>query len=137
MTIHFHLQITGVLLILLGLGNVFVPRYFAWKHDLAPLPLFTRQVFWVHMFFIILIVELFGFGTLLYAGPLLEPGPLSRAMLAGMDLFWGCRLLCQFFVYEKALWRGNALYTRVHYGISLLWVYFVSTYSAALWSVRG
>ena len=135
MTLHLHLQITGVLLILLGIGNIFLPRYFGWRRDLAPLPLFTRRVFWVHMFFIILILELFGLVTLLCAGPLLQPGPLSRAVLAGIDLFWTCRLLFQFFVYEPALWRGNPLYTRVHYGISLLWIYLVSTYTAALWSV--
>jgi hypothetical protein len=135
MTLHLHLQITGVLLILLGIGNIFLPRYFGWRRDLAPLPLFTRRVFWVHMFFIVLILELFGLVTLLCAGPLLQPGPLSRAVLAGIDLFWTCRLLFQFFVYEPELWRGNPLYTRVHYAISLLWIYLVSTYTAALWSV--
>jgi hypothetical protein len=135
MTLHLHLQIVGVLLILLGALNVLLPRYFGWKRDLAALPLFTRRVFWVHCFFIILILEIFGVGTLLCAGALLEPGPLSRAVLAGMDLFWGCRLLFQFFVFESELWRGNALFTRIHYAMALLWTYFVSTYTAALWSV--
>jgi hypothetical protein len=131
MTLHTHLQIVGVLLLLLGAFNIPVARYFNWKRDLAPLPLFTRQVFWVHGFFIVLILELFGVFTLLCAGALLEPGPLSRAILAGMAIFWCVRLLFQFFVYESALWRGNRLFTGIHYGMALLWAYFVTTYTAA------
>jgi len=114
-----------------------VPHYFNWKRDLAPLPLFTRQVFWVHGIFIIVILELFGLCTLLYAGELLEPGPLSRAILAGMAIFWGLRLVFQFFVYDSALWRGNRLYTRVHYGMALLWAYLATTYTAAWARVLG
>ena len=134
MRIETHLQIAGVLLILLGVANVFVPRYFDWKRDMAAVPLFTRQVFWVHLIFLVLTLELFGLATLLCAGALVEPGPLSRAMLAGMATFWWVRLLFQFFVYKSELWRGNRLYTRVHYGISVLWVYLAGTYTAALWT---
>jgi hypothetical protein len=137
MTLQLDLQIAGVLLLFLAAANCFLPRYFQWKRDLAPLPLFTRRVFWVHDIFIILILVMFGALTLLYAGPLLDPGPLSRAVLAGMAIFWWCRLLFQFFVYESAIWRGNRLYTLVHYAITLLWIYLAGTYSAALWTVRG
>jgi hypothetical protein len=137
MNIQIHLQIVGVLLILLGGLNVVLPRYFEWRQDLFAVSLFTRRVFWVHLAFLVLTLELFGWGTLLCAGPLLEPGPLSRAMLAGMAIFWWMRLYCQFFVYENEIWRGNPFRTRVHYGISVFWVYLAGTYTAALWTVRS
>jgi len=135
MTLHLLLQIAGVLLVLLAVFNIYVPRYFDWKRDLTPVPLFTRQVFWVHGIFIILILAMFGALTLFCAGPLLDPGPLSRAVLAGMAIFWWCRFGFQFFVYESALWRGNRLYSGVHYAMALLWMYLAGTYSAALWAV--
>ena len=97
MTIEMHLRIVGVLLILLGGANVLVPRHFNWKRDLMAAPLLTRQVFWVHLAFLVLTLELFGWATFLCASALLEPGPLSRAMLAGMAIFWWVRLLFQFF----------------------------------------
>jgi hypothetical protein len=137
MTIQTHLQIVGVLLILLGGANVLLPRYFDWKRDLMAAPLFTRRVFWVHLAFLVLTLELFGWATLVNAGALLEPGPLSRAMLAGMALFWWVRFLFQFFVYESELWRGDRFRTRVHYGISVFWLYLAGTYSLALWRVWG
>jgi hypothetical protein len=137
MTIQTHLQIVGVLLILLGVANVFLPRYFDWKRDMTAVPLFTRRVFWVHLAFLVITLELFGWATLLNAGPLLDPGPLSRTMLAGMAIFWWIRLLFQFFVYESELWRGDRFRTRVHYAISVFWMYLAGTYTAALWRVWG
>ena len=135
MTIQTHLQIVGVMLILLGAANVFIPRYFDWKRDMMAVPLFTRRVFWVHLAFLVLTLELFGWTTLVCSSALLEPGLLSRAMLAGMAIFWWARLGFQFLVYEPELWRGNRFRTRIHYGISLFWMYLAGTYTAALWQV--
>jgi hypothetical protein len=137
MTIQTHLQIVGASLILLGAANVFLPRHFNWKRDLTAVPLFTRRVFWVHLAFLVITLELFGWSTLLNAHALLEPGPLSRTMLAGMAIFWWIRLFFQFFVYEPELWRGDRFRTRIHYGISVFWMYLAGTYTAALWTIRG
>jgi hypothetical protein len=135
MNIQTHLQIVGVLLILLGGANVLLPRHFDWKRELLAVPLLTRRVFWVHLAFLVLTLELFGWATLLCAGPLLARGPLSRAMLAGMAIFWWMRLLFQFFVYETKLWRGNRLRTRIHYAAATFWMYLAGVYTAALWMV--
>jgi hypothetical protein len=58
-------------------------------------------------------------------------------MLAGMAIFWWIRLFFQFFVYEPELWRGDRFRTRIHYGISVFWMYLAGTYTAALWTIRG
>jgi hypothetical protein len=76
--------------------------------------IFTRRIFFVHTFFIGLGVALAGAGSFLYADTLLRPGVLSRALLAGMTLFWLCRLLAQFFAYDSALWRGDRFRTFMH-----------------------
>jgi hypothetical protein len=135
MTIQTHLRIVGVLLIFLGALNILLPRHFNWKHDMLSVPMFTRQVFWAHLVFLVLTLELFGWATLLNAGALLEPGPLSRTMLTGMAIFWWMRLFFQFFVYDSKLWRGNRFRTRVHYGFSMFWIYLAGTYTAALWKI--
>jgi hypothetical protein len=130
--LRLHLEIAGVLILGLAVLNVFVGRYFGWRRELAPLPLLTRRVFWVHSMFIILVLALFGLCSLCCAGTLLEPAPLSRAVLAGMACFWLVRLLFQFVVYEPAIWRGNRFYTAMHYCFALLWTYLATTYSVAL-----
>jgi hypothetical protein len=132
MNLRLQLEIAGALLIALGLGHAFFDRYFGWKGELARVSLLTRQVFQVHTFFIGLLLVLFGACSLFYADALLEPVPLSRALLAGMALFWLCRLACQWFFYDPALWRGSRFRTAMHVLFSMFWIYLVLTYGGAL-----
>ena len=135
MTLALHIRIVGTLLLLLGASHVLFNRYFGWEQELASVSLFTRRVFFVHNFFIGLGVFLGGVGSLLYAGPLLRPETLSRGILAAMTLFWFCRLLTQFFVYESAIWRGDRFRTGMHIAFGLLWCYVIATYRLALHAV--
>src|SRR5262245_44685652 len=123
--IRTHLQIVGVLLLLLGSAHSVIPRYFGWKRELASVSLLTRQVFMVHHFFIGLLVAMLGLLSLLYADDLIQPTPLSRAVLIGILVFWLIRLVFQFAVYDPAIWRGQPLYTRMHVLFSVLWSYVV------------
>jgi hypothetical protein len=132
MTLAIHLQIVGTLLVLLGVSHVFFNRFFGWEKELAEVSLLTRRVFFVHHFFIALVVVLGGVGSLLYANALLRPSELSRAVLAGMALFWLCRLLLQFFGYDSAIWRGDRFRTCMHVACSALWCYVTATYGLAL-----
>ena len=136
MTLFFHLRIVGALLLLLGMSHAFFNRYFGWEQELAGVSLFTRRVFFVHNFFIGLGVLLAGAGSLLYTDALLSSGVLSRALLAGMTLFWFCRLLAQFFAYDPAIWRGNRFRTIMHTAFAVLWSYVTVTYGIALFATR-
>ena len=135
MSIHAHLQIVGALLLLLGLANGWFPRYFGWTKETTGLSLFTRQVFLVHCFFIGLTLVLMGALSWTEADALLLPGPLSRAVLAGMMVFWLLRLLFQLFVYKAAIWRGQPFYTVMHVLFTMLWTYVAATYGVALHAV--
>jgi hypothetical protein len=131
MTLQIHLQIVGSLLVLLGLSHALMDRYFGWGKELAGISLLTRQIFYVHTFFIALGVVLGGVVSLAFPTELLRPAPLNRAILASMSFFWLCRLLAQFFVYDGAIWRGNPARTRMHIAFSLLWCYVTAIYSLA------
>jgi hypothetical protein len=135
MTLSDQIRIVGALLIVLGLSHAFFNRYFGWEKELASVSLFTRQVFYVHTFFIGMGVTLSGIGSLLYADALVRPGALSRAILAGLATFWLCRLLAQFFAYDAAIWRGDRFRTVMHFAFAVLWIYVTATYGSALVSV--
>jgi hypothetical protein len=135
MTLRIHIQIVGVLLLALGTAHVFFGRYFGWKQELASLSLLTRQVFIVHCFFIALLLVLLGICSLFYTDTLLAPNALSRVLLVGLVVFWLSRLLVQLFIYDSRIWRGRQFYTAMHIAFSLMWTYFVATYSAALLTV--
>ena len=137
MTLNIHLQIVGTLLMLLGLSHIFFNRFFGWEQELASVSLLTRRVFFVHNFFIGLVVLLGGAASFFCANALLRPGTLSRAVLAGMTMFWLCRLLAQFVAYDREIWRGDRFRTFMHVACSLLWCYVTATYAIAFLTVRS
>jgi hypothetical protein len=134
-SLRVHLQIVGGLLLLLSAAHGGFNRYFGWKQELGRLSPLARQVFLVHSFFIALVVGLLGGLSLFRTDALLTPGPLSRAVLAGIFVFWLFRLAFQWFVYDSAIWRGRRFYTFMHCAFSLFWIYAVLAYGLALRSV--
>jgi hypothetical protein len=132
MSAHLHLQIAGILLLILSAAQGFFWRYFGWARELAAVSLLTRQVFGVHCFFIALVLAMFGALSVFAADALLAPGALGRAVTCGMLIFWVCRLACQWFIYDRAIWHGRPLYTAMHAVLSALWGYFVFVYGLAL-----
>jgi len=134
-TLATHLHIVGAVLLLLGASHIFFNRYFGWEQELQNVSLLTRNVFFVHTFFIGFGVALAGAGTLFYVDALLRHDALSRAVLAAMAAFWLCRLLAQFLGYDSAIWRGNRFRTRMHIAFAMLWCYVTMTYGLALKAV--
>lgn len=129
---QIHLRIAGGLLLALASAHITFPKRFRWKEELARLSPLNRQMFLVHVFFIVLILVMLGVCSLFFADALLQPGPLSRVFLTGVTLFWLCRLFVQLFVYDRSLWRGNRLNLTIHVLLSCLWVYLIVTYAMAL-----
>lgn len=127
-----HLRIAGLFQIVLSLLHLSFPARFHWHEELARLSLLNRQIFWVHTFFIMLVLVLFALLSLFAANELVRPGKLPRLVLGGIAGFWAIRLLFQFFVYDSALWRGNTFNTVAHIGFSGLWAYFAFAYGNAL-----
>lgn len=120
MEIHF--KIIGVILILLALAHSAFPRYFKWEVELASLSLASRQIVGVHTFFIALTVFLMGALCLTSASELINTD-LGKRISLGIGVFWSIRLLFQFFVFSKDLWKGKCFETLIHIASTILWVY--------------
>jgi hypothetical protein len=121
------LEITGGLLIALALLHAVFPRYFRWKQETASLSLVTRQVLYVHTFFIAVTVFLMGLLCLTSAAELMET-PLGRRLSLGLAVFWFLRLGIQFFGYSSKLWRGKPFETIVHIAFTLLWIWLTTLF---------
>lgn len=133
MTMTLHLKICGLLMIALAALHPFFAARFRWREELASVSLLTRQVFWVHSLFIVLVLVLFGTLSLAFSDTLLERTVLAKVVLAGLVIFWGTRFLVQHLIYSPALWRGHRLNTTMHIFFTALWTYLVVVYGAALW----
>ena len=134
MTLVTHLRFIGVLMAALAVVNFFVPGRLHWREEMARLSLVNRQIFEAHTVFIILTVAMFSVLLLTAAETLLEPTRLSRLVLGGLTLFWGVRMLMQWFFYSPAIWRGHRFNTVMHGVFSVAWVYVTAVFAAALWT---
>ena len=132
LSLEFHLRLIGVLMLGVAALGCYVPRRFGWGVEIERLTLLTRQVFVVHCVFVVVVVGLLGVLHAAWAPALLAPGPLPRAVLAGMLLVWGARLLAQWFYYDASLWRGHRLNTAMHVLFSAIYTYFVAVFAIAL-----
>jgi hypothetical protein len=133
MTLAFHLRLAGSALVLLALLHAAFPARFHWKEEAARLSPLNRQIFFVHSFFIAVMLVFFGVLSFVVAHVLPAPSLLSRVVLGGFVAFWSLRLLVQLFVYDTRLWRGDPFNTAMHLGLIAFWTYLVSVYGLALW----
>jgi hypothetical protein len=132
-SLEVHLRIAGALLLLLAAAHPFFPKQLGWRDDLAKLTLLNRQIFLVHVGFIVLTLVLFGTLALFFAGDLVAPSRLAAAVLGGLTLFWGLRFLTQQFIYNRSHWRGNRRNTILHILASLLWTYLTIVFGLGWW----
>lgn len=117
-----HLKIIGLLLVALALLHVIFPRYFRWKTTTTSLERVTREILYVHTFFIAFTVLLMGL-LCLSSAELLVTTKLGHRICLGLATFWTIRLFFQFFGYSAELWKGKRFETIVHIAFSGLWLY--------------
>ncbi|QKW23930.1 hypothetical protein HUT16_36840 [Kitasatospora sp. NA04385] len=132
LTLEGQLRLVGAALIAMGALHAVLPRFIGWPSDLAGTTLLTRQVSYVHLFFIALTCVLLGLLPLLLAPDLLAGGRLGTALLAAQTLFWGLRWLFEFTVFSPELWRGDRLRTAAHVALSVLWTWVTAVFTCAL-----
>ena len=125
--LEIHLQIIGWLLMLLALVHAGFPQYFSWKDELKSLSLINRQMMQVHTFFVALVVFLIGLLCLTSSDALIHT-PLGKRIALGLSIFWGVRMLFQFFIYSPKLWKGKTFETSAHIGFSIFWVYMTTIF---------
>lgn len=120
---ELHLLITGYLLITLSVVHIVFPKWFNWEKELTSVSLINKQMMYVHTFFIGFTLLLMGIFCI-YCGSDIIHTKLGRQISLGFSVFWGVRLLFQFFVYSPKLWKGKPFETVMHVLFSLLWCYF-------------
>jgi hypothetical protein len=124
---EIHLKIVGILLIALALMHIIIPKYFRWEHELTSLSLITKQILYVHTFFIAFIVLLIGLLCLNYSHELVFD-PFGKVISLGLFGFWLTRLIFQFFVYSPKVWRGKKFETVMHIMFTILWFYLTGVF---------
>lgn len=127
------LRAAGLLLIGLAAAHGTFPKRFHWADELARLSLLNRQMFLVHVGYIVFVLASMGVLSLVFTDALLAPSLLAKLVLAWLSVFWLSRLVVQWFIYDRRLWVGNRFHTGVHILFTAMWCFLSLVYGWALW----
>jgi hypothetical protein len=113
------------------LASALVPRVLDWRSTLRKLDPLSRQLIWVHGAFIVLVIIAFGALSVGFARDLVDGSRLARALCSVIALFWACRLLVQFTVFDARPYL-RTLFLKIGYrGLTLVFSYLVVVYTWA------
>ncbi len=126
------LRLAGCSLIGLAAMHLWFPKHFRWVEEFSRVSLLNRQIFYVHCFFLCLVLVAMGALCALAPEALLTPTPLGRLVSSGLVIFWLLRLVVQWFVFDHRLWRGKPFETAMHIGATILWSNYVIIFTLVL-----
>ena len=99
------IQVAGIIHAGIVVANLPLPRKLKVAENLANVPRFLRQVFYVHWIYIVLVVGFFSVLCFGYPRELMGASPLGRFLSGFMAGFWFLRLVLQLFYYDPELRR--------------------------------
>ncbi|MDA0767235.1 MAG: hypothetical protein O3A92_10485 [Verrucomicrobia bacterium] len=110
------IRVAGVGLLLIVVANFLVPRVFRYRENIARCDRFFGQVFVIHAAYIIYTV--LGMGLLcLWRPEFFLTTVEGRAMAGFMGVFWGARVMVQFFYYDREMMRRYPFWS-VFFGVA-------------------
>lgn len=125
------LVLAGILHLCITTAGLVMTLVLDWRRSLAPLCGLTRHIIWTHAGFVLLCIVGFGAISLLAAPSLASGAPLARAVSGFIALFWGIRLLIQFFLFDARPYLTNRWLAAGYHGLTVVFGYFVLVYGMA------
>ena len=125
------LRLAGVGHFAILIASALVPKVLDSKTTLNPLPPFLRTLFWVYGMFIVLTIIGMGTLTLLHAHAMATGDAVARSLAAFIAVFWGARLLVQFFIFDARLYLTNGWLKLGYHTLTLAFLFLVAVYAIA------
>lgn len=115
----------------LAFGSLLVPKLLRWRSDTAKLRPLTRQVFWTYAAYIWVMNSCFGVVSTFAPEWLLDGSALARVVTGYIAVYWGARLLVQFFYFDRSEAPPGALYKWAEVALVGLFVFLTGAYGYA------
>ncbi len=130
-TLENLIVVGGVLHFGILLASAAVPKVLDWRASLREVDSLTREIVWVHGVFIVLVIVAFGLVSIWFSSELADGTVLARAICGFIAVFWGMRLMVQFFVFDAKLYLKTALLRVGYHGLTIVFLFHVVVYGAA------
>jgi hypothetical protein len=108
-----------------------IPRVLGWREELRGLRPLTRQLFWTYAGYILCFNLGFGLLSAFAPGWLLDGSPLASAVTLFIAVYWGARLLIQFFYFDRGSMRHGLVMRLGEAALVCLFVFLTLVYGAA------
>jgi hypothetical protein len=114
-TLEWLLRLSAIAQLGVAAINFSTARLLKWQEPIDRMPLLLRQVFWVHAWFVSLVLAIFAVMTWRFAPEMASGSDAACAWLAaGIGLVWALRTLAQVAYYSPEHWRGQTGRTFIH-----------------------
>ena len=114
-------------------AGALMPRAVNLKTNLAALPQFIRQLFWVYYAFIGLCLVSFGLMTFAFAPTLAAGTALARAWCVFLALFWTIRLIAATIIFDVRPYLTNHFWRLGYHATNIVFVYLPVVYAWVAW----
>ncbi len=130
-TLQLLLIVAGVLHLCITSAGLVMTVVLDWRRSLSSLCGLTRHVIWTHAAFVLMTIVGFGLISLLASDALASGSTLARAVCGFIALFWGTRLLIQFFLFDARPFLTSRWLALGYHGLTVVFSYFVLVYTLA------
>lgn len=112
----------------LALASLAVPRVLDWSKDMERMRPITRQIFQTYAVYIWATNLFMGSLSSLHPESLLDGTLLARAVAGYITLYWGARLLIQFFYYDRSIRPRGFHWALVEWALVGLFAFLTGVY---------
>jgi len=114
-TLEWLLRAAGAAQLTVAVVNLKTVRLLKWREPLERMPPLLREVFWVHTWFVSLVLGIFAVMTWRFGSEMAGGSNAACAWLAAaIGIVWGLRTVIQVAYYSPAHWRGHTGRTLIH-----------------------
>lgn len=123
--------ISGILHLGTLIGSAQVPKELKFNEELPKVAPLMRHWILVAGAYVVLNLIAFGVISLTLSKELASGSPLARALCGYVAIFWGCRLVVQFFVFDAKPYLRNWFLTLGYHGLTLVFTWHTLVYGYA------
>ena len=127
-TLEWLIRFGGVFHLSLLIAGALAMRVLAWRTELRRLCDLSRHMIWTHAAFVVMTIVAFGVISLFNAESLATGDRLARWFCGFVAVFWGSRLVVQFFVFDARPHLTCWYLTAGYHALTFVFTYLAAVY---------
>lgn len=131
--IRIAVLLAGIFQLILVVASAAIPHCLGWKGALKVLPTLMQQIYWTYAAYILCMHLFFGLISTFGTGLLLDGTPQSAILCGLMVVWWGVRIMLQFFCFDRKGIPKSRFNSLAEVLLVALFLYLTLTYSSALY----